>query len=124
MTGQQADRQTLFYRTLLATAADPIIKSLQSLTSKTISRHKIFLFHKIQSTRRFLHLCYDECLHINVQQELCLFKWLVNNNYTNFGKRKGFLEQIKQHESAWELLLCMKKKKKSYRSIFHNQKHK
>lgn len=71
------------------------------------------MFHKIQSTRRFLHLHYEPYL----------FKWLANNDYTNLGERNGFLEQIKQHKSAWELLLCMKNKKNSSKSIFRNQKH-
>ena len=101
------DRQTLLYRNLPATATGPRIRSLHSLTSN-ISASQNTVYYVILTSRLWLIFTFKNITGI---------KFLTNNNYINLWKRKGFLEQIKQHENAWELLLCMKKKKNSYISI-------
>ena len=100
-------RQTLLYRNLPATATGPRIRSLHSLTSN-ISASQNTAYYVILTSRLWLIFTYKNITGI---------KFLTNNNYINLWKRKGFLEQIKQHENACELLLCMKKKKNSYISI-------
>lgn len=100
-------RQTLLYRNLPATATGPRIRSLHSLTSN-ISASQNTAYYVILTSRLWLIFTYKNITGI---------KFLTNNNYINLWKRKGFLEQIKQHENAWELLLYMKKKKNSYISI-------
>lgn len=100
-------RQTLLYRNLPATATGPRIRSLHSLTSN-ISASQNTAYYVILTSQLWLIFTYKNITGI---------KFLTNNNYINLWKRKGFLEQIKQHENACELLLCMKKKKNSYISI-------
>ena len=100
-------RQTLLYRNLPATATGPRIRSLHSLTSN-ISASQNTVYYVILTSRLWLIFTFKNITGI---------KFLTNNNYINLWKRKGFLEQIKQHENAWELLLYMKKKKNSYISI-------
>ena len=100
-------RQTLLYRNLPATATGPRIRSLHSLTSN-ISASQNTVYYVILTSRLWLIFTFKNITGI---------KFLTNNNYINLWKRKGFLEQIKQHENACELLLCMKKKKNSYISI-------